>query len=363
MAFGCVILEGRLQMKTKHSLGVAALILAASSFSHAAVFDTFNWTTPFSPPQGATGTGTIVAPDTVTGVGSSYLLQRIVLSGSITEINGTTNDFISDNRVLIEFPSGPTYNVALSSVGGYSGTTNFTGSFFPSSPLASPFSGTPTFRFVNTFDDSPTGQPDARINNLTIAFRDDLPAPTGPITDLGVIKDQTPVYATPDYAIPVTVNATDRVTWVKFTLENAMFGSAARFLDIDISGPTGGDTVIGLYRAFGAGVLEDSDDDDGIGNPGYSALSYGQATPARGPIGDGLAGNGRDGTSLGAGDYYLAIANWSSSFNFGAGYNVTGVGTPAAPTTYTVNIRTNVPEPTALSALVAAGLLTLRRRR
>jgi hypothetical protein len=355
-----------MQMKSKFALAGILLAVSTVTSAHAALQDTFTWTTPFTVPQvagtGSVGLGTVVAPNTSSNVGNAYSLVRVDISGSISEINGTTADFISDNQVQIAIPSGPTFSFPFSAVTSYAGATSFSSSFLLSSPTLSPFAGTPTFRFSNTFDDSPSGNvADAQVNNLTIVFRDDLPSPSGPITNVGVLSNTSSVYATPDYSVNVVVTPGQPVTWVKFTLPGGLTGTAGQFLDLDVSGPASADTVIGLYRGIGAGVLLNSDDDDGV--DAFSALSYGAATPARGPIGNGVAGNARDGTSLGAGDYYLAIANYASSYSFGAGYAVTGVGTPAASTTYTLNIRTNVPEPTTLAMLSAVSVSVLRRRR
>jgi hypothetical protein len=344
----------------KFSVLSSAALFALAGVSHAAVQDTFTWTTPFVPPQAsAASSGLIVAPNTITNTGNPYTLRRITISGSITE-TGTSNDFISDNEVQVSIPGFSPFTFDLSAATGYTGTTAFTGTHFPSTTITSPFTGTPTFSFANTFDDSPTGT-DAIINNLTLTFRDDFPAPTGTITDLGVLANTSSNYSVADYSTSVTLSPTTTVSWVKFTLPAGVSSSAGQFLDIDMAGPSGADTVIGLYRAFNAGVLVTSDDDDGIDS--FSALSFGQATPARGPIGNGLAGNARDGTSLSAGDYYLAVANYAAGFGFAAGYAVTGIATPAAPVTYTINLRTNVPEPTTLAVVAGAGLLALRRRR
>jgi hypothetical protein len=215
--------------------------------------------------------------------------------------------------------------------------------------------------FGQSFFSTSTPTANANWNNVSVQLSDVLPpplAPTGPITDIGVLGNPSSDYATPDYTVNVATTVTNRVHWIKFTLATPLLGSLDQFLDIDTASSP--DSVIGLYRAFSptSAILEDSDDDDGPG-PG-SALSYGDATPARGPIGNGVAGNGRDGSSLGAGIYYLGVGGWASGYTFGSNYNVSNLS--ATPATYTVNFRTNIPEPATLSILAGVGMLALRRR-
>jgi hypothetical protein len=257
-------------------------------------------------------------------------------------------------------------NVAVPTSGalGNAAPTTLTWSY----TLLSPYAGgaNPLFLdFGQSFFSTTTPTANANWNSVSVQLSDVLPpplAPTGPITDLGVLTNTSNSYLTPDYSVNVATTSTSRVHWIKFQLPVGVSGTLDQFLDIDTL--SNSDSIIGLYRAFSptSAILEDSDDDDGPGGSGAgSALSYGDATPARGPIAvDAVAGNGRDGSSLGAGTYYLGVAGWASGVSFGSNYNVTGASATAR--TYTVNFRTNIPEPTTLGAAAVLGLIALRRK-
>src|SRR5262249_4301692 len=102
-------------------------------------------------------------------------------------------------------------------------------------------------------------------------------------------------------------------------------------------------------RDDGSGTLVSQDDDDGSGT--YSQLSYGRGT--RGAVGDGVAYNGRDGTTLTAGTYYLAVTEHQATFgnNFIVFFN-TGANTG----TVHVNINRGTMPPPSLTLI--AGPIT-----
>ena len=90
------------------------------------------------------------------------------------------------------------------------------------------------------------------------------------------------------------------------------------------------DTELGLYTPSGCLVATDDDDGSGL----LTQLSFGQTAPTR-AIGTSVGGNGRDGTLLPAGPYFLAVAGFNATF--GAGFAVTT--TSAATGTVLVNFR------------------------
>ncbi len=133
--------------------------------------------------------------------------------------------------------------------------------------------------------------------------------------------------------VPVTRSisvAPNQILWYKLTLPVALpaGATAAEYLDIRTHGAglTITDTEIALYDSVGnfasGSSATSTDDDDGPGLA--SALSYGAVCAVRpnldAPNAAGVDGNGRDG-GLAAGDYYLAVVRFNSTF-----------ATPWAPT-------------------------------
>ncbi len=151
--------------------------------------------------------------------------------------------------------------------------------------------------------------------------------------DLGTLTDAgSPVSRS------VTLSA-GQVQWYRFTLATAIDLSANTFLDIDsegsnlITGAEGNDAEIGLYSSVGALIATDDDDGSGLN----SQLSFGRGT--RPAVGDGSAYDGRDGATLTAGTYYLAIAGYDSIFN-ATDFGVTSSSTRTGPAV--INLRRGV---------------------
>jgi hypothetical protein len=149
----------------------------------------------------------------------------------------------------------------------------------------------------------------------------------------------------------ITLSPAAPVAWFKIRVPR--IAPPHRYLDISTSGAGFGDSEIALFAADG--TLIATDDDDGANN--FSALSFGMVTPGAfgrpAPVAQagqsaGEPNNGRDGTLSGlasierggtAGDYYIAVARFDSTFgnNFGV---VPPGGTLTLATLLTVRMDT-----------------------
>jgi hypothetical protein len=149
----------------------------------------------------------------------------------------------------------------------------------------------------------------------------------------------------------ITLSPAAPVAWFKIRVPR--IAPPNRYLDISTSGAGFGDSEIALFAADG--TLIATDDDDGANN--FSALSFGMVTPGAfgrpAPVAEvgqsaGAPNDGRDGTLSGlasierggtAGDYYIAVARFDSTF----GNNFVVVppgGTLTLPTLLTVRMDT-----------------------
>ncbi|MGD9688815.1 MAG: hypothetical protein AB7K52_02350 [Phycisphaerales bacterium] len=126
-----------------------------------------------------------------------------------------------------------------------------------------------------------------------------------PRTELGALGPESSL------TLPIFLGPRE-VAWFRFELP--AISTTGRWLDIwTLAGSppalSNADTIIALYS--NDGQLVKVDDDDGPGD--YSALSFGQASPPRPPVGGSLSFNGRDG-QLAAGSYYFAVAAFRTDF-------------------------------------------------
>ncbi len=247
-----------------------------------------------------------------------YMLTRIRLTGSLTEINGTTGDFISENRMHVWGPNaiaGATATSTLAGTGsGFAGTVAYSSVVYLSTPVNP--AGLWNYRMFNSVDDSPAGLADAELANAMVEFNFSIVAPN--CINLGNIG-------------PGTFN-------------------------VNTEGSTGiTDTEIALFRSDG--FLIGQDDDSGTGN--LSSFNAG---------------------SLAAGTYYVAVGAFNSTFGnaFAAtsasastgSYNVnvtngtdtlSGTGSLAAAEVHWYCFT--VPTPGSLALLGLGGLAAARRRR
>jgi hypothetical protein len=167
------------------------------------------------------------------------------------------------------------------------------------------------------------------------------------VTDLGNFGSTVSTTQTRN----ITLTPAAPVAWFKIRVPR--IAPPNRYLDISTSGAGFGDSEIALFAADGTLIAED--DDDGAGN--FSALSFGMVTPGAfgrpAPVAEvgqsaGDPNNGRDGTLSGlasierggtAGDYYIAVARFDSTF--GNNFGVVPPGGPLTlPTLLTVRMDT-----------------------
>lgn len=130
------------------------------------------------------------------------------------------------------------------------------------------------------------------------------------------------------------------VKWFRFVLPSAIDSAnpIRTYLDLDTEGSAIPNTVMALFRDDGGGTLVKSDDDDGSGS--LSQMSFGRG--GRAAVGDGVAYDGRDGATLVAGTYYVAVTEFSATFgnNFIVFFNT---GTTSG--NVTLHVRTGQQSP------------------
>jgi len=150
--------------------------------------------------------------------------------------------------------------------------------------------------------------------------------------NLGVLTN--PAALGPTAAVPAGA-----VKWYRFTIPAV---ASPAYLDVSTSS-TLSDVEVGMYDSLGNIVA--FDDDDGPADEG--SLSFGARCQSR-PNGSGLSHDGRDGAWLGAGDYYLAVAQFNATFG-ATSWNVTTSGTLAGSITTSISLGTasGVVQPTA----------------
>jgi hypothetical protein len=250
-----------------------------------------------------------------------YQLTRLRLNLSVTEINGTTGDFVSENRLRLWVPGSAVASVASFTLtpggSGYTGTVNATATVYL--PLNATFdpAGSWSYRFFHTLDDAPLTQDDAEVTNASLDFNFSVVAPSA--TNLGNIAGPA----------------------LNFNTEGSVITS-------------GNDTEIGVFGADGRFL--GTDDDSGTGN--LSSLNL---------------------ASLPDGIYYIAVAGYNAAFadGFTATTNSTATGNVVVNVTNGTDTLTgggalasrqiqwytiNVPTPGALAILGMGALIGGRRR-
>lgn len=319
----------------------AAAMLALSAGALANPLETFNFFTlnPTIPSASSVaGSGQTFAQATTTitvPVVSSGTTQRLKLSGTLTVTpSGTTGGTLaSEARIYVIPPVGtaqvittPTAFGAFANV-----TTNIP------SPYFTPSNGNWDFKFYESFQDSPVNTADAEWTNLSVVFDDGVITPPAFAHDFGSLDPtQTSQAFASSVALTIPQNG---VQWCKFILGGSGVSNAARsWLDIDTETSAltpANDTKLGLYNGTTGALVGTAELDDGTDL--LSQISYG-FTLGRAAPGNGLAYNGRDGTTLAADTYYIAVVG-DGTTTFGAEYAVTTTAGTNTGGTAVVNIR------------------------
>ncbi len=132
------------------------------------------------------------------------------------------------------------------------------------------------------------------------------------------------------------------VVWYRFTLANPLPSEGFDFLDIDSEGSAlapNNDTEIGLYDSTGNLIATNDDGGSGL----LSLLSFGATLPR--PAMGGLAYAGQNGP-LPAGEYYLALGGFNTTFNASA-WDATSTSSNAGPAQLNLTLGTFVVPPGA----------------
>jgi hypothetical protein len=271
-----------------------------------------------------------------------YAARKIRVSGTLAEIATTT--FASEARIQVTTPSGQIFVLQPFSSTGFTGTISVTDYIYNIPVVIEDAVGAWSFRFYESFDDGGVATEDSRWNTITLTLDDAAPVARPEYTsadDLGSIS------------IGETINRTVNLTgadfpqkWFKFSVPAAVPTSANVYLDIDTNGSTGGmaDTEIGLFDA--SGILIASDDDDGL--LAQSLLSFGTG-------GDAAAGAVGQDRELPAGDYYLAVNRFNSTY--ANGWSVSGSSTSGTGTIQ-LRVRTGFLTPPPPPSVTDLGTLT-----
>ncbi|MGH7131543.1 MAG: GC-type dockerin domain-anchored protein [Phycisphaerales bacterium] len=163
--------------------------------------------------------------------------------------------------------------------------------------------GSPAAPFVVSTTSASAGD---MVVNLTFGSQAP-PAPPATFTNLGVIPN-TGVFVTATGSI----DAAGQVNWYKFALSAVVDRANREYLDIDTEESTASATAIGLFNAdTGAVIITDTV--DGTGN--LSQITIGRGV--RPAVSDGVTYNGRDGATMAAGDYFIAVTEPTAAFNAG----------------------------------------------
>jgi hypothetical protein len=283
----------------------------------------------------ASGTRTVVQPSPVTDLGTDpnstqavttgpawyrFVSSDVgVFSGRFLDI-ATTQTGIEDDTeiglyrnsgalVVSDDDGGPDF-LSLLSFGSGAGVGSPTGGVGLNGGLAAGtywlVAGSWNMTFANGFDI--TGGPGDDFSVVFAAGTGTAPGGTPPATiaNLGTLGNST--ITTTSAITAATVN------WYQFTTPSVANTTSGRFVDVWTEAATTsplatGDTEIGVYSANGYFA---TDDDDGAGLFGFSALSFGGGAD-RPASGDGVVFNGRDG-AMPAGTYYVAVGEWNCVF-------------------------------------------------
>lgn len=233
-------------------------------------------------------------------------------------------DFVSQLTFGAAAPARPAPGNGLA-YNGRDGATLAAGTYYLGITGFTATAGTADWNFTTTHVQTGSFNINIRVGTV--------PSPGGPpavFTDLGSLT------ATANNTQPI--NSAGDLAWFRFVLPNPINAAnpTRTYLDIDTETSAITNTIIALFRDDGTLVSTDNDDGSGL----YSQLTFGRGT--RVAVGDGLAYSGRDGATLAAGTYYLAVAE--SNVTFAAGF-IAAFPSGISTGNVTVSLRTGVQSP------------------
>ncbi|MGH7132147.1 MAG: GC-type dockerin domain-anchored protein [Phycisphaerales bacterium] len=322
----------------------AAALLALSGSALASPQETVTYTNVQSgnttgivgTPGGNPGTsGTQVRTATFTG---SYTVTkiRVPAGANVSEIGFNTGTFANEARIYVTPSNGGTsFVVQPTTTGSYTTSVTTTSTVFVNLPVpqaANAGDGIWNFRFFEDWQDSPLGTADQQWTTITFTLDDGVILPPSFTHDFGSLDPtQTSQAFNSSVALTVPQNG---VQWCKFVLSGNVTAASRTWLDIDTETsaltPTNAtkvalyDGATGLPIVTGGNNTITNSNDSTDGTDSLSQLSYGFTTGRPAP-GNGVAYNGRDGSAVGAGTYYVAvIGNGTTTFGSDFGPVTTG---------------------------------------
>jgi hypothetical protein len=177
-----------------------------------------------------------------------------------------------------------------------------------------------------------------QVGSITMNINKGMVTPAGGAPAAANLGNIAPT-ATPTVINSAANISAGGVAWFKFVLTSDINNNPAapnlQYLDFDTEGSGIADTIMAIFRDDGAGSLVAIDDDDGSG--AYSQLTFGH--PSRPAVGDGQPYDGRDGATLPAGTYYVAVSERPAGFcnNFAVAFT-----TGASAGSIHLNIRSGL---------------------
>ena len=253
------------------------------------------------------------------------MVANVKINGFVTARVNTpaTNDSAMNTgqvRVRVTSPTGQVV-AGLAPIAAAATSGTVANSLTVALPLAEDSGGTWTFYFYETTDTAAMVDNTWNVVNVGLAA-----VPTAPAaTNLGTLVYDTP--ATGSGSAPA-----GGTTWFKFTIP-AVDRAANQALEIDTNGSVATDTDLCLFTATGARTLADFGDGAGL----MAQIAYGADNRLDSGGGDAVCFNGRDGATLAAGEYYLAVNTGSTAVYQPAGWDA-GPGN-ANSDSVTVNVR------------------------
>lgn len=338
-----------------------ALILAASftTAANAAVIQTLT-TTNVASNGGSFGSSAAGKYTyTVSGLTGSYTLDTITFGATVERV--ASADAAGEKRVGVTVGSTSTsgFNPGFPSYAGTPARSTVSNVNWDITNAVISNGSVLTFQFYESINDGGDSAIDANYNSISLALNGTpyvVTAPTVPAANqFGALTGNNITRSKSD-----SIFSNGQVNWYSFTIDRSVNGTNGyRYLDLDTSPPssTALDTELALFDADGKLIA--NDDEDGSGSK--SALSFGAGSNTRQGDSGAALSDGRDGATLPAGTYYVAVAPFNASF--ADGFQVTGNGSSSGGYSMNITLGNVVPEPTTLASISLAALAMHRRRR